>query len=93
MRHLLEEFWYGNLSPQEQSAPCDGEFGELKRLLASMGKNRDMLCETLTEEQKAALATYDDSINELHSVTERNTFVYAFRLGSQMMMETLMENE
>mgnify|MGYP003425350708 CR=1 FL=1 len=53
MRTLLEEFWYGNVNPQEQST--EGNRG-IKNLLNLMGKNRDNLSATLTEEQKENLA-------------------------------------
>lgn len=57
MRTLLEEFWYGNVNPHEQSTEGNRE---IKNLLNLMGKNRDNLYETLTEEQKESLAKYDD---------------------------------
>lgn len=48
MRTLLEEFWYGNVNPQEQSTEGNRE---IKNLLNLIGKNRDNLSETLTEAQ------------------------------------------
>ena len=57
MRTLLEEFWYGNINPQEQSTEGNRE---IKNLLNLMGKNRDNLSDTLTEQQKETLAKYDD---------------------------------
>ncbi len=54
-----------------------------------MGKNRDNLSDTLTEKQKETLAKYDDCVNEMYGIIEREIFAYAFRLGGQLMLETL----
>jgi septation ring formation regulator EzrA len=86
MRPLLEDFWYGNINPQEQSTENNPE---IKHLLNLMGRNRDSLSDTLTDEQKETLAKYDDCVNEMYGIIEREIFAYAFRLGGQLMLETL----
>ena len=86
MRPLLEDFWYGNINPQEQSTENNPE---IKHLLKLMGRNRDSLSDTLTDEQKETLAKYDDCVNEMYGIIEREIFAYAFRLGGQLMLETL----
>ena len=86
MRTLLEEFWYGNVNPQEQSTEGNRE---IKNLLNLMGKNRDNLSATLTEEQKETLAKYDDCVNEMYGIIECEIFAYGFRLGGRLMLETL----
>ena len=86
MRTLLEEFWFGNVNPQEQSTEGNRE---IKNLLNLMGKNRDNLSDTLTDEQKETLAKYDDCVNEMYGIIEREIFVFGFRLDGQLMLETL----
>ena len=86
MRSILEELWYGNLNPQEQST--EGR-KETQRLLSLMGRNRDELCSTLTENQKLTLEKYDDCLNEMNSIIERDIFIYAFSLGGKIMLEVL----
>lgn len=86
MRGILEEFWYGNINPQEQSKEHNSE---VRHLLTLMGKNRDSLSDTLTDEQKETLAKYDDCVNEMYGIIEREIFAYAFRLGGRFMLETL----
>lgn len=80
------EFWYGNVNPQEQST--EGNL-EIKNLLNLMGKNRDILFATLTEDQKETLAKYDDCVNEMYGIIERKKFAYGFRLGGRLILETL----
>ena len=86
MRSILEEMWYGNLNPQEQS--IEGR-KETQRLLSLIGRNRDELCSTLTESQKLTLEKYDDCINEMNSIIERDIFIHAFSLGGKIMLEML----
>jgi hypothetical protein len=88
MKNILEEFWYGNIDPMEQSA---GKSPAVKELIRLMGCNRDWLCDTMTAEQKETLAKYDDCINEMHSIMELEIFTYAFRLGGRFMLATLMD--
>ena len=88
MGNILEEFWYGNINPSEQST---GKSQTVKELLKLMGRNRDRLCTSMTAEQRETLAKYDDCINEMHSIMEMEIFSYAFRLGGRLMLATLMD--
>ncbi len=90
MRNILEEFWYGNIDPMEQST---GKSQAVKELLKLMGRNRDQLHNSMTAEQRETLEKYDDCINEMHSIMELEIFSYAFRLGGRLMLATLMGND
>ena len=81
---ILEELWYGNINPLEDST--DGNT-EVKTLLNHVGRNRDKLCETMTEHQKADLAKYDDSVNEMYGIIEQEVFKYGFRSGCRVILE------
>ena len=67
----IDELWYGNISPFEQCTRGD-------KLVA---RNREDLDGSLTEKQKETLEKFEDCMNELHSITERDAFSYGFRLG------------
>lgn len=90
MRKLLEEFWYGNIFPQEQYA---SQHPDIKPLLRLADKNRTSLSETLTDAQKEVLEKYDDAVSEMNSLLEREIFIYAFRLGGRFAIETLSKDE
>ena len=90
MRTLLEELWYGNIYPQEQSTKSNREVKELIRL---MGKNREDLSATFTDEQKATLEKYDDCVNEMYSIIESEAFAYGFRLGGRLTLEITYSND
>lgn len=83
---VLEELWYGNVVPHEAILQDDKQF---KNLLSLMGRNRDRLSDTLTDQQKATLANYDDAINEMHSLTEQAAFRYGISLGVRLMTESV----
>ena len=83
---VLEDLWYGNIDPHEAILSDDQRF---KSLLAVMGRTRDELSATLTEQQKETLAKYDDAVNEIHSLAERAAFRYGFALGGRLMVESM----
>lgn len=85
----LDELWYGNISPFEQ---CTRGDKRLKELLPLMARNRDELelGASLTEKQKETLEKFEDCMNEMHNVTERDAFSYRFRLGVRLMAEAFL---
>ena len=89
MRTLLEELWYGNVYPQEQSTEHNSE---IKELISLMGKNREILSSALTSEQNLTLEKYDDCVNEMNSIIEKEVFAYGFRLGGRLMLEVLTDH-
>ncbi len=90
MRKLLEEFWYGNIFPQEQYA---AQHPDIKPFIRLTEKNRTSLAETLTEAQKEILQKYDDVVSEMNGILEREIFIYAFRLGGRFAIEILSKDE
>ena len=82
----LEDLWYGNIDPHKAILQDDNQF---KNLLSLMGRNRDQLSDTLTEQQKETLEKYDTAINEMHSLAELSAFRYGFSLGVRLMAESI----
>lgn len=85
---ILDALWYGNISPFEQCTRGDKRLKELLKLVA---RNREELDGTLTDKQKETLEKFEDCMNEMHSVTERDAFSYGFRLGMRLMAETFLQ--
>ena len=83
----LDELWYGNISPFEQCTRGDKRLKELLKLVAW---NREELDGTLTDKQKETLEKFEDCMNEMHSITERDAFSYGFRLGARLMAESFL---
>ena len=84
---MLEDLWYGNINPHETFLNGNCRF---KHLLSLMGRNRDNLSDTLTEQQKETLAKYDDAVNEMHSLAEPAAFRSGISLGVRLVMEGIM---
>ena len=80
MKSFIEEFYYGNIEPQEFSP----EFGSsLKKKLNSLVKNEDEFKEKLSEEEKKLFKKYSDSYNEFLSMSVADSFISDFRLGAK----------
>ena len=84
----IDEFWYGNISPFEQCTRGDKRLKELLKLVA---RNREALDGTLADEQKEIFEKFHDCWSEYMSLAEKAIFVYAFKLGGRLMLETLSE--
>ena len=84
---ILDELWYGNIAPFEQSTSGDKRFAELLNLV---NQNREELNGMLTDKQKETLEKYEETVNEMYNVTERDAFSYGFRLGARLMTEAFM---
>ena len=91
---IINELWYGNVSPFEQCTRGDKRLRELLKLGA---RNREELDGTLTRQDpsdaqraREILEKFEDCMNEMHSITEREAFSYGFRLGVQLMAESFL---
>ena len=78
---------YGNVSPFEQ---CTRGDKRLKDLLKLVARNREEPDGSLTEKQKVTLEKFEDCMNEMHRITERDAFLYGFRLGVLLMAEAFL---
>ena len=85
----IDELWYGNIAPFEQ---CTRDDKRLKELLKLVARNREELDSTLTDKQKETLEKFEENMNEMHGVCERDAFSYGFRLGVQLMAESFLQS-
>ncbi len=80
MKSFIEEFYYGNIEPQELSSELGSS---LKKKLNSLVKNEDEFKEKLTEEEKKLFQDYTNSCNEFLSMSIADSFISGFRLGAK----------
>ena len=85
---IIRELWYGNDAPFEQ---CTRGDKQMKELLSLMARNRDELGEGLTEKQKETLEKFEEALNEMHGIAERDPFSYGLRLGIRLMAEAFLQ--
>lgn len=86
MSKILEELWYGNISFENQYS---GMSDEEKKLTEYISIHHENLYKTLNKQQKELLEKFDDCKDELENITEREIFVYAFRLGARIAIEVM----
>jgi len=84
MQSILEQFFYGNISPEVQSYERDSEYGELMRIIA---RTEEKLLARLNEEEKEILERYTDAQMELNVLTAVNSQIYGYKLGVLMTAE------
>ena len=85
---IINELWYGNVSPFEQCTRGDKRLKELLKLVA---RNREDLDGTLSDKQKETLEKFEACVNEMHNISERNAFSYGFSLGTQLMAASFIQ--
>lgn len=80
MKSFIEEFYYGNIDPQELSS----ELGtSLKKKLNSLVKSEDEFRKKLSEEEKKLFQQYTISYTEFLSMSIADSFISGFRLGAK----------
>ena len=87
MRSILEELFYGNVCP---NTDCRSKDKETKELMGYIADHHSALNETLTDKQKELFEKFNDCYDELTDINEREIFVYAFRLGMRIAIESLL---
>ena len=86
MKNIPRELWFGNIYPAEDALKMTPEMKDIGRLIE---RNREDLMSTLTEQQKETFEKYIECQDELSMATEKEIFVYAFRIGARIVAEIL----
>ena len=86
MESVIEELYYGNITPPERSCRRSGEYAHILQLIA---RHEEKLTETLTEAQKETFEKFKDSQSELSGLTERDAFRDGFILAVRIMVEAM----
>ena len=84
--NILEDLWFGNISPWERPFKKDGAYSELLTLVI---RHQDDLKSRLNDEEKEIFEKYADCSTEMHDMTEREAFVKGFTLGARIIIEVL----
>jgi len=84
MRSILEEFAYGNISPEVQSYSKSSELGQA---MAVVGRLEEKLLARLNAEEKELLVKFADAQIEVNRLTAVQNLLYGYRLGVVMTAE------
>ena len=86
MRKILEDFYYGNMTPCDQQMTPDSE---MKRAVDRVSKCEEQLTELLNEEGRHILTRLTRSQQEIDSSTALENFI----LGVRLMAECMDDND
>ena len=83
---IIEDLYYGRISPYEMSISATPEYQKLKALA---DRNEDLLRESLSDEQKELLDKLIETVTDISSISERDMFINGFQLGVKMMIDVM----
>mgnify|MGYP000000658345 FL=1 len=90
MRTILEDLYYGNITPNEQRMVPGSE---LKKAVDRVTGCEKQLMEQLGEAEQETLTKLIRSQHEINSITATENFILGFRLGVRIMAECMDEND
>ena len=88
MSNIIEDFYYGNIEPQELSSEITPI---LKRKLSNLAEKEEQLTARLTGEDKELFQSYVSAYIEFSTTSNADSFISGFRLGAKFTYETFME--
>ena len=89
MSDFIEDFYYGNIEPQEISTTLSTE---LKRKLDLLSRAEEQLASKLTDEEKELFIKYASQSSEFLCVSNADSFIAGFRLGARFTYDTFINN-
>ena len=85
MSKFIEDFYYGNIEPQES---CSELKTELKRKLSILTQTEEQLASKLAEKEKALFMKYVSQSNDFLCASNADSFIAGFRLGAKFTYDT-----
>ena len=86
MRTIIEELYYGNISPTDRDIVKGGNYSHLLHLLT---RNEDDLTQTLTQAQQETFEKFKDCASELGDANEVMAFTIGFKIGMRLTLEAM----
>ena len=90
MPRFIEQFYYGNIEPQERSTRMNDV---VQKKLEIMVNNEELLTKALTDEKKQWFLDYVDAWHEVNSESNLDSFIMGFRLGAVFTYDTFVSTE
>ena len=88
MSDFIEEFYYGNIEPQE----CTTELKpKVMKCLNELAQKEKYLMDTLTDDDKELFTDYVDTYIKFLSICNADSFITGFRLGARFTYDTFVE--
>ena len=84
--NIIEELWYGNISPCERDFRKGSKYSEL---LGYIVRHEEDLQKRLNNEEKEILEKLTECTNEMYGIAEREVFARGFVLGARIIIEVM----
>ena len=90
MSDFIEDFYYGNIEPQE----CTTELtAKVKKSLSDLAGKEEQLTSILTDKEKELFLSYVKTHTNFSSLCNADSFIVGFRLGARFTYDTFIENK
>ena len=88
MLNIIEDFYYGNIEPQELNSELTPK---LKKKLSNLAEKEEQLTARLTGEDKELFQDYVSAYIEFSTTSNADSFISGFRLGAKFTYETFIK--
>ena len=90
MRKILEDFYFGNITPSEREMKTNSN---LHRAVDRAARCEGQLAERIGKAEQVLLSELVKAQHEIDSITALENFILGFRLGVRMMAECMDNND
>ena len=85
MSDFIEDFYYGNIEPQE----CTTELtAKVKKSLSDLASKEEQLTSILADKEKELFLSYVKTYTNFSSLCNADSFIVGFRLGARFTYDT-----
>lgn len=88
MLNFIEEFYYGNIEPQEITTELRAD---VRNKLAALSKTEEQLSEKLTDAESELFNKYLKQSGEFLCVSNADSFITGFKLGAKFTYNTFVD--
>ena len=90
MSDFIEEFYYGNIEPQECTTNLTAK---VKKSLSELAGKEEQLTSLLADKDKELFTDYVATYIKFSSLCNADSFTTGFRLGARFTYDTFIENK
>ena len=83
---IIDELFYGNITPNERTFARDSEYGQA---LEQLTEAEEILRHVLDKEDREVLDRLTDAQQTMDAIATREYFADGFRLGAKLMLDIL----
>lgn len=88
MKKVLEDLYFGEIRP---NVPSYDESAQFKKCLSTIVENEDILFKLLEGKERKLFLDLVNAQSEVDGTSSVNNFIYGFKLGARIMVESLIE--